>query len=141
MMISDYLVNTVKRHEGWRGHPYMDSRGFQTVGFGCRFPLTKEEGEIILRRRLHEKQQGLEIALSRIGMDFTALPEAVRDTLSEMAYQMGVQGTMSFRKMLAAIADEDWETAVKEAYSSRWYKQTPARVDAVMERMRLLYEA
>ena len=56
--------------------------------------------------------------------------------LLSMAYQMGVGGLLKFRKMLAAIEDNDWPEAEKQALDSRWAKQTPDRAKRHAEILR-----
>ena len=44
-----------------------------------------------------------------------------------MAYQIGVNGLLKFKKMISAIEFGDWEEAERQALDSKWAKQTPAR--------------
>ena len=41
-----------------------------------------------------------------------------------------------FKNMLAALSDEDFETASAEALSSRWATQVGKRADRIAERIR-----
>ena len=41
-------------------------------------------------------------------------PEPVQQALFDMAYNLGVGGLLKFRKLLAACASGDWETAATE---------------------------
>ena len=45
-----------------------------------------------------------------------------------MSYQLGVNGLLEFKRMIAAIVNENYEQAAREAMNSKWQKQTPARV-------------
>ena len=47
--------------------------------------------------------------------------------LLSMCYQLGINGLLGFRNMIAALEAGDKETAKKEALDSLWAKQTSAR--------------
>ena len=44
-----------------------------------------------------------------------------------MAFNMGVPRLRKFKKMWAAIHDEDFQTAAKEMLDSRWANQVKSR--------------
>jgi lysozyme len=48
-----------------------------------------------------------------------------------MAYQMGVDGVLKFKKMMIALQAENYEAAYKEALNSKWAQQTPERAQRV----------
>ena len=50
--LPDDVVDSIKIDEGFRGMPYDDSRGVPTLGFGTRLPITRAEGELLLKHRL-----------------------------------------------------------------------------------------
>ena len=52
-----------------------------------------------------------------------------------MAYQMGVNGVMGFRKMLGAIVNGNYRLAAQEGMDSRWANQTPNRAKRLMDRL------
>lgn len=64
-----------------------------------------------------------------------AQPDDVQRALAQMAYQMGVDGVLAFKLMLAALERGDRETAAINALDSAWSKQTPARAQRVAELM------
>jgi lysozyme len=47
--------------------------------------------------------------------------------LLDMAYNLGVDGLLKFRKMLAAIDRRDYELAAKEMLDSRYARQVKGR--------------
>jgi len=47
--------------------------------------------------------------------------------LLDMAFNIGFNGLMKFRKMHQAILNHDWETAAKEMKDSAWYTQVGRR--------------
>jgi len=124
----DELVVSIKEHEGFEGMPYRDTKGFLTVGYGTKLPLTRKEGTVLLRMRMHDMID----ELSDRWPPLHTMPEPVQRVLVEMAYQMGVTGLMSFRMMLLALEKRDWKTAAKEGLDSEWAKQTPGRAERLM---------
>jgi lysozyme len=126
------------RDEGWREHVYKDHLGFDTIGFGFLVDqrrgggMPKEVGEFwldLLIRQNHEE----------LGRDYAWYgdsPEPVRRAIQNMRYQLGRGGLANFRKMLAALAVKDYETAAREALDSRWAQQTPARAQRVVTLIR-----
>lgn len=70
--------------------------------------------------------------LSQAPMYFSAFTGDGGDddlVIFDMAYQMGVNGLLKFEKMLAAIDEEDYETAADELLDSNYARQTPERAN------------
>ncbi len=60
---------------------------------------------------------------------YIALDSDRQTIIKSMAYQMGVEGLLKFKNMIAALEAEDYSRASREALDSRWAKQTPARAE------------
>ena len=125
------LVNSIKKHEGFRGYPYKDSLGIPTIGYGTKLPIDKEEAEWILNHRLNKMINDLETRKPFI----KNLPEPIREVLYEMAYQLGVGGLLKFKKMLKALEEGDYKKASLEGLNSKWHRQTPNRAEELMKRL------
>ena len=52
-----------------------------------------------------------------------------------MAYQLGVNGVLKFKKMIEALRSKDYKEASKQGLDSLWAKQTPQRANRLMKRM------
>lgn len=129
--------------EGYREKPYLDSRGFPTVGIG---QLLGPKGASLSYysftvpldvAKLWCKSHCASIAATLAQSDefkgvWSKLGEARQDALINMGYQLGTTGLFKFRKMIAAINASDWLTAYNEGLDSSWYKQTPARAVRVL---------
>lgn len=62
---------------------------------------------------------------------------AVRQgVLTEMVFQLGINGVRKFSKMLDAIARNDFDGAADEMLDSAWAKQTPERAQRLADLMR-----
>ena len=124
------LIEDIKQEEGFSGTVYKCTEGFDTVGYGTKLPLTKEESELILNHRLNQTKAQLTSYL----YDLDIKPEAW-DILFNMAYQLGVNGVLKFKKMIEALRSKDYKEASKQGLDSLWAKQTPNRANRLMKRM------
>lgn len=124
------LIEDIKQEEGFSGTVYKCTEGFDTVGYGSRMPITKEEAELLLEHRLKAMKAQLTIYL----YDLDIKPEAW-DILFNLAYQLGVNGVLKFKKMIEALRVKDYKEASKQGLDSLWAKQTPQRANRLMKRM------
>ena len=116
----DLLARVLRREEGRRFDPYLDSEGFWTVGYGHlidrrkggslpawippSFPLSDHEIEELLLEDIRKFEDGLRAALV-----WWPTLDAVRQVvLVAMAFQMGVAGVLGFHEMLAVVAEQRW---------------------------------
>ena len=134
-MISDTLLASIKRHEGWRSKAYQDSEGIWTVGYG---------------RNLQELEISLELGTSWLLEDIKNaerearnFPEwayldsaARKEAFVEMVFNMGTPRVSGFRNTLRAIREQDWDEAAAEMLDSRWARQVGVRARRLAEQMR-----
>jgi lysozyme len=123
------LTEQLKRHEGFVPHAYQDHLGFWTIGYGRLVDksrnggISKDEADMLLRADIARVITELHARLSF----YERLPDRKKQALANMAFQLGINGLLNFRRMLSAIKDGDWTRARIEALDSRWASQTPAR--------------
>ena len=125
------LKERVKKNEGFRSKPYLDSVGVGTIGYGTTW-ITEEEGEYLLKRRLRESVVMIETYLEN---EFISLDDFRIGILSEMTYQLGFKGVLGFKKMWKAIRNMDYTEAAAQMKDSRWFKQTPVRAGELALKM------
>ena len=128
------VIESLKQEEGFDGMPYEDTRGYLTIGYGTKLPLTEEEAEMLLKHRLEEKI----LELSEKEPFFLDLPQTAQEVIANMAYQLGVSGVLKFKKMWAALKEGNYQKAADEMLNSKWAKQTPNRAKELAEIMRSL---
>jgi len=127
------IVDDLKRDEGWNQHVYLDHLGFQTIGIGFLVDARRGGGlpwpvaEHWLAYLLDKIEADLD---SRLPW-WKAQPEDVKRALLNMAYQLGVNGLLKFKRTLAMLQVGDRAGAAREALDSTWAKQTPARAARV----------
>ena len=68
--------------------------------------------------------------------DFDLLSEPRQHVLIDMAFNMGTQGLLKFKRMLAAIREQDFSRAADEMLDSRWARQVKSRSDRLAGMMR-----
>ncbi len=131
-MIDD-LKADLKRDEGCVLHAYQDHLGFWTIGYGRLIDeqrggrISQDEAELLLENDIARVIDGLD----RLVPWWNTLPAPARRALANMAFQLGLNGVSRFRKMLAALERQDFETAAREALDSRWATQTPNRAGRI----------
>jgi lysozyme len=146
------LAASTDHNEGYRAIPYRDTRGLWTFAKGRCLetnPLTRAEIAYLLENNhlaisisqkgadwlMRKQLESAEAECSRLPFwDF--LNDARQNALVEMAYQMGFEKLMSFKKMMAAIAKQDWIVAQREALDSDWFRQTPKRAQRTAEQIK-----
>jgi len=135
-MLTDELVEEIKREEGFVPVVYLDNKGKKTIGYGTLLEdgISEAEAEMLLRHRLALMAEELE--RSRVGEVYANLKADARRALLDMAYNMGVPNLLGFQKMWAALAEGDYAQAASEALDSVYARELPARAGRVAERMR-----
>ena len=124
---------------------YLDHLGLPTVGIGHLILESDQEhgeevGTSVSVERCEELfMQDLGIAISECvvlyGDDWEGFPEEVQEILVNMLFNMGRPRLTQFKKMNAAIAEGDWQTASVEGRDSRWYNQVGNRAERLMDRL------
>lgn len=140
-------------HEGLRLKVYKCPAGKWTIGVGRNLEakgLTKEEQEKILGTSGLSK---LEVIDALLGMGiskedalfllandiadckrdlerydwYTKLDPVRQKVLIDMRLNLGMAGLLDFKRMIVALAAQDYEAAAKEMIDSRWYVQVGNR--------------
>ncbi len=126
------LIDLIKRHEGLSLKPYMDSRGFLTIGYGRNLDangISKSEAEYLLSADITRATNAARACVPSFG----DLDSARQAALTCMAFQMGGSGLAGFKSMIAAVEARNWPRARMEALHSYWAEQTPRRAEEVAD--------
>lgn len=121
--------------EGWRLTVYLDTLGFATVGVGHK---------VVPRDNLRvgdtiTKERAWDFFFKDVATAFDAAKRQARQVgrytpefiaaLTSVNFQLGTGWTNDFYETWPALLRGDWQTAERNLLASRWYKQTPKRVE------------
>ena len=137
------LLESVKKHEGYRNKVYLDTLGKRTVGVGhlCVEDFWEDDKEYeekflmtILEHDLETAIKGAKDLMSENGcMDMN---EKAHEIIIEMVFQLGKTGVSKFKNMWKALSELNYVGASYEMLDSRWAKQTPNRAKAMAKTMK-----
>ena len=124
-MTDDLVDCLIKKHEGLRLKPYKDTTGNITIGYGCNLSkgISKEIANILY---YYDKEIATSDAID-IFENFELLNEVRRAVLIDMAYNLGKTRLSTFKKMIAAVYNFDFEVAAMEMLDSKWADQVGQR--------------
>ncbi len=133
----DELLARLTRDEGYRMHPYRCSAGKLTIGIGRNIEdvgISRPEAEVLLKN-------DVDMAIAHLTANYpewyVLLSLERQRVCIEMVFQLGPRGFAGFRKMIAALAIMDYETAAAEMLDSKWAtRDTPERAQRAASRMR-----
>lgn len=129
------LAEQLKKHEGLKLKPYTDTVGKLTLGVGRNLidkGITEQEALFMLNNDVDYFYSKL---CQRINWMKT-LDDARQNVLVNMAFNLGIAGLMSFKKMLLACEHGNFKIAATEMLNSKWAKQVGNRAVELSEQMR-----
>ena len=142
-MDMDRLLESVKKHEGYRNKVYLDTLGKRTVGVGhlCVEDFWEDDKEyeekFLMTILEHDLQTAIKNAKKLMEDHGCAdIDEQAEEILIEMVFQLGMTGVSKFKNMWKALAELNYVGASYETLDSRWAKQTPNRAKAMAKTMK-----
>tara|TARA_R100001369_G_C3310627_1_gene167245 strand:- start:220 stop:663 length:444 start_codon:yes stop_codon:yes gene_type:complete len=144
-------INKLRRQleidEGVKYEIYNDHLLKKTFGIG-HLVLDKDPesklnvGDSVSEKRVHDAfdkdVQSVIDDCKRLYQDFNSLPEECKQITANMMFNMGLPRMKAFKKMNAAINDNDYVKASKEMVDSKWYRTVPNRADRLVKRMQMV---
>lgn len=137
MTSADYLAlrDQLIQHEGIRLHVYQDSRGIETIGVGRNLRnkgISYAEAMMLLDHDITDFDRALEQALPwSEGLD------AIRKrVLLDMAFNVGVEGLLTFKQFLASVKTGDYVVASQDMLESAWARQVGRRAVTLSQMMK-----
>jgi lysozyme len=124
------------RHEGVRLKPYLDTVKKLTIGVGRNLDdigISPDEALYLLNQDIVRTATELGQKLPWIKQ----LSEIRQIALMSMAFNLGVDGLLKFKDMLAALKLGDYSSAAREMLDSRWrwqVKKRAAELAAMIEK-------
>ena len=141
MIDMDKLLESVKKHEGYRNKVYLDTLGKRTIGVGhlCVEDFWEDDKEYEENFLMEILEKDLQSAIDQA--DDMCKNLTIRDDakiiIIEMIFQLGGNGVSKFRKMWQALQQDppDYAEASVQMLDSRWAKQTPNRAKEMARHM------
>jgi lysozyme len=127
-------IDQLKIHEGFRSNPYECTGGKTTIGYGRNLDdvgISEKEAEELLLNDLARCERRLSDTSF-----YNQLNDARKAVLLNMVFNLGFAGFMTFKRMIKAIVERDYETASSEMLDSEWARQVGNRAVELSEQMR-----
>ena len=148
-MNREAVFEQLKIDEGVVYEVYLDHLGYPTFGVGHLVLESDPEhglevGSVVSEERVRECfENDLNIAIEECNQlyedgVFGNLPDEVQQILVNMMFNMGRTRLSKFKKMHAAILNDNWKEAAKEGRDSRWYRQVTNRAERLMSRLEMV---
>ena len=134
------LIEELKRDEGVRYSPYLDSEGIKTVGVGhnleahpleLSYPLTNEQVDSILSADLVSVFHDLD---GNLGW-WRTLSYPRQRVMANLCFNLGIPRLLKFRRMLLAVERGHYDQAAREMLQSKWATQVFGRAVRLAEMM------
>lgn len=129
------LAELIKRHEGKRNKPYMDTQGRITIGYGRCLDSVGISDEEALALFFHDLSRSISQAATAFPW-MKDLDEARQDVVVSMVFNLGVGGVKKFARMLNALERKNYDRAASEMLSSIWASQVGKRAAELADMMR-----
>lgn len=134
------LCIRIQKNEGYCNRPYKDRLGKSTIGYGHlikkheRHLFKKSQSKHFLIK-LFLKDLNIAIINFEKYYDVKKIPDRVQEVIIEMIFQLGIKNVLNFKKFNKHIKMNQFFMAALEMIDSRWYKQTPKRVNLSIDAM------
>ncbi len=128
-IVMTHLKDWIKKHEGFSTHPYLDTVGKVTIGYGRNIDdngITKEEADYLFDNDLARCLRELSVYPWYVHQ-----PQNVQDALVNMCFNLGIARLLTFHKMIRALTIKDYTNAAREALDSKWAAQVGERAKDV----------
>ena len=129
------LKDSLISDEGIRFKPYRCTAGKLTVGIGRNLDdrgLSLKEIMFLFENDVSEVVECLEKKLPF----WNKLNSPRQEVLINMAFNLGVEGLLNFKKTIEAISHENFDKASAEMLRSKWATQVGKRANRLSEIMR-----
>lgn len=128
------LKKLLIRHEAMRLFPYRCSAGKLTIGVGRNIEetgITKDEANYLLETDVNRVWKELNKHLPF----FENLSGTRQTVLMDMCFNLGISRFLKFKKMIAALENEDFTKAASEMADSNWANQVGQRAKRLIQFM------
>jgi lysozyme len=121
-----YLADLIKKHEGFKERPYKCPAGKTTIGYGFNLDasgLPVEVADFWLTLLVEEVLADL----NKMFVEYFLFPESVQLAFADMRYNLGHDGFLKFKNMIAYAKEWKWHNVADAMVDSKWYEQVGDR--------------
>jgi lysozyme len=132
------IEDIIKGYEGLRLKPYRCPAGKLTIGYGRNLDdvgISEREADILLESDII-KAQALVYSVFKEEWVNLDLNYKRYDVLTDLMFNMGKAKFLTFKKMIQAIKEGDWNKAADELLNSKYAEQVGIRAIENAERLR-----
>lgn len=130
----DVLTSQLRDDEGLELKPYTDTTGNLTIGYGRNLSakgLSKTECEFLLA---NDARESIELAKNNLPW-FDSLSIPRQAVITNMIFNLGLDGVMKFKNMLNSIQVGNFRQASIEMLDSEWANQVGHRAKYLSQLM------
>ena len=132
------IYTQLERDEGLRLHPYTDTRGFVTIGYGRNLStegISQQEAKGMLEADVTNTGEALRTALPWFAtlQDNDWVRAAV---LINMAFNLGVHGLLTFNTFLSLVESQQYDAAADDMLQTPWATEVGARAQRLALQLR-----
>lgn len=123
----------IKNEEGLKLIPYVDILGHLTVGWGrcLENGINVDEAELMFENDFNQTKRELE------QLPFYKMQSLnIKFALINMNFNLGIRKLLTFKKMINALINHNYDVAANEALNSLWAKQVPNRAHRIAAMIR-----
>jgi lysozyme len=134
----DVLKDDLRRHEGLRLKPYLDTVGRETVGYGHTYGVKITDPPITLEVAERLLDEDMQIAINdakAVVPCFDELNGPRKTVVAAMAYNLGRTGLSKFVNTIKSIQAGDYKDAALRMLQSKWAAQVKSRARELAQRM------
>lgn len=133
-MLHNDIKIQIKKDEGLRLFPYLDTQNKWTIGFGRNLSqkgISHSEANFMFDNDIKESLSELR------ALDwYSYQPKPVQNALLNMHFNLGLSKLLKFKRMIAAIKNKNYTKAAHEALDSRWATQVGERAIRIADMIR-----
>jgi len=120
----DQVKAWIKNCEGLNLHPYLDTKGHVTIGWGRNLDngISKDEAQLMFENDFLRTENEL------LKCDwYTIQPPGVQNALLNMNFNLGITKLSGFTGMIQALKEKNYSKASQEALNSDWANEVGQR--------------
>jgi lysozyme len=134
IIVQNNLKEWIKKCEGFRSYPYLDTAGQLTIGWGRNLHanrLSQEEGDCLFNNDFARCER----ELSKCSW-YVNQPEGVQAALMNMCFNLGIERLQEFNGMIIALEAKNYTLAAIEALNSKWALEVGQRAKDIAVMLR-----